>query len=81
MLSRFMRTRLDQVLEIKLGDLSKDEVIKGGEELPEFEKPKLWRAPYSPYSPGWWKAFYPKEKEEDTAQEAEPETTEETSDV
>ena len=55
-----MKTRLDQVMEIRLGDMPKEEVLKVGGKIPDFEKPKIWRAPYSPYSPGWWEAFYPK---------------------
>jgi hypothetical protein len=25
----------------------------------EFKKPEKWTAPYSMYTPGWWKLFYP----------------------
>jgi hypothetical protein len=30
-----------------------------GDELPDFKKPEKWTAPYSMYTPGWWKLFYP----------------------
>lgn len=56
---RFMRTRLDQVLEVKLGMVSKEEALKSAGELPSFEEPEIWRAPYARYAPGWWEAFYP----------------------
>eukprot|EP00210_Caulerpa_lentillifera_P003023 g2886.t1 len=59
---RFMRTRLDQVLEVKLGVISEEEALKSSGELPEFKEPEIWRAPYARYSPGWWKAFYPPKK-------------------
>ena len=71
-----MKTRLDQVLEIRLGRMPKSEALKPGNEIPDFEKPDVWRAPYAPYSPGWWKAFYykgesqdPEEQEQDAASE------------
>lgn len=68
---RFMRTRLDQVLEIKLGKLPKEEALNSSGDIPEFEKPKTWRAPYGPYSPGWWKAFYPKEESQESEDKSE----------
>ena len=65
-----MKTRLDQVMEIRLGDMLKEEVLRAGGEVPDFEEPKIWRAPYSPYSPGWWKAFYPKEPSDEGEENA-----------
>lgn len=64
-----MKTRLDQVLEIRLENVPREEVLKAGGEIPDFEKPEIWRAPYAPYSPGWWKAFYPKETQEEVSEE------------
>lgn len=55
----FMKLRLDRVLKVDLSALSKDEVMAAGEELPDFKKPEKWTAPYSMYTPGWWKLFYP----------------------
>jgi len=70
--TRYMKTRLDQVMEIRLGDLPRDEVLKSNGDLPELKKPDIWRAPYSPYSPGWWRAFYPNLEE---SKQQEDETT------
>ena len=55
----FMKLRLDRVMKIELAGLSKDEALAAGAPLPEFKVPAVWTAPYPPYSPGWWKAFYP----------------------
>jgi len=55
----FMKLRLDRVLKVDLSALSKDEVMSAGDELPDFKKPEKWTAPYSMYTPGWWKLFYP----------------------
>jgi hypothetical protein len=54
-----MKLRLDRVLKVDLSALSLDVVMAAGEELPEFKKPEKWTAPYSMYTPGWWKLFYP----------------------
>jgi hypothetical protein len=35
------------------------QVLAVGGEVPHFEKPAQWTAPYSPYTPGWWEVFYP----------------------
>lgn len=58
---RFMKVRLDRVLFVEV-EGSKDEVTKCGAAVPEFErldKQETWRAPYSPYAPGWWNVFMP----------------------
>lgn len=54
-----MKTRLDQVLEVNLGAVGKEEALKSAGDLPAFEEPEIWRAPYARYAPGWWEAFYP----------------------
>lgn len=55
----FMKLRLDRVLKVDLSALSEAEVMSAGDELPDFKKPEKWTAPYSMYTPGWWKLFYP----------------------
>jgi len=55
----FMKLRLDRVLKVDLSSLSEAEVMSAGDELPDFKKPEKWTAPYSMYTPGWWKLFYP----------------------
>lgn len=55
----FMKLRLDRVLECKLGAVSKEEVLEGNEEIPQFGDFSKWTAPYSPYQEGWWKPFLP----------------------
>jgi hypothetical protein len=52
----FMKLRLDRVLKLDLGNMSIDEATKSTAEIPEYgDKP--WKAPYTPYSKGWWKVF------------------------
>lgn len=55
----FMKLRLDQVLRFDLGAVASDEVLNVGGEVPEFEKPSKWTAPYPKYASGWWKPFIP----------------------
>lgn len=55
----FMKLRLDRVMRIDLEGLSQEEVLSAGEALPDFPKPSTWTAPYTAYTPGWWKVFYP----------------------
>jgi hypothetical protein len=57
-----MKVRLDRVLRIELKGLSDAEVLAMGEALPEFKKPAVWTAPYSPYAAKWWEVFYPSQK-------------------
>jgi hypothetical protein len=62
-----MKVRLDRVMKIKLAGMSKEEVLQAGEPVPDYaDRPSHWRAPYAnfdapyvPYTPGWWKNFYP----------------------
>lgn len=52
---------MDRVLFVEV-EGSKEEVTKCGAAVPEFErldKQDNWRAPYSPYAPGWWNVFMP----------------------
>uniref|UniRef100_A0A7S1SUA0 Uncharacterized protein n=1 Tax=Tetraselmis chuii TaxID=63592 RepID=A0A7S1SUA0_9CHLO len=61
----FMRLRLDRVLKADLKGMSDEEIFASAcnYELPPFERPlgsDKWTAPYSPYEPGWWEAFYNK---------------------
>ena len=58
---RFMKLRLDRVMKLELGDMTPETALDSAAPVPEF--PPLdrtkWTAPYSPYKPGWWKAFEP----------------------
>ena len=58
---RFMKLRLDRVMKLELGEMTPEKALDSGAPVPEF--PPLdrtkWTAPYSPYKPGWWKAFEP----------------------
>ena len=58
---RFMKLRLDRVMKLELGQMTPEQALAAGADYPEF--PPLdrakWTAPYSPYKPGWWKAFDP----------------------
>ena len=58
---RFMKLRLDRVLKVDLGSLSKADALASTGELPEYGKldKEGWTAPYLPYRPGWWKVFMP----------------------
>lgn len=58
-----MKVRLDQVLQLDLSDVPESEIKKSMGSIPEFKKPEKWTAPYSSYSYGWWKVFYPEEEE------------------
>lgn len=64
-LHRFMKLRLDRVLKADLSGMADQEIFNSAcnYELPPFQQPlgsKKWTAPYSPYEPGWWEAFYKK---------------------
>lgn len=52
----FMKLRLDRVLKLDVGPMTIDEATKSTAEVPEF-KSETWRAPYTPYSKGWWEVF------------------------
>jgi hypothetical protein len=62
-----MKVRLDRVMKLELTGLTKDEVLAAGGPVPDYaDRPAAWRAPfakydapYPPYTPGWWKRFYP----------------------
>lgn len=57
-----MKVRLDRVLRFDLGQMSDKEVLAMGGDVPDYKPPAKWTAPYAPYTPGWWKVFYPKKK-------------------
>lgn len=60
---RFMKLRLDRVLELTIPDLTPEEALKAGAPIPDFQpldKAEKWTAPYPPYAPGWWDTFVPK---------------------
>jgi hypothetical protein len=59
-LCSFMKLRLDRVLRIDLGQKPDSEVLAVGGKVPEFKTSPKWTAPYSPYTPGWWEVFMPK---------------------
>ena len=60
---KFMKLRLDRVLEVELGEMTPAEALASSGPPPDFapldRSPKAgeWTAPYSPYKPGWWAAF------------------------
>ena len=56
-----MKLRLDRVMKIDLKAMSQDEVLAMGADVPDFKKPEKWTAPYSMYTPGWWRVFYPQQ--------------------
>jgi hypothetical protein len=51
-----MKLRLDRVLKLDVGKMSLDEATKSTSAVPEFADQE-WRAPYTPYSKGWWEVF------------------------
>lgn len=55
----FMKLRLDRVIKIDLGPMDIDTATKSTQDIPTFKPLDSgdWRAPYSPYSPGWWNKF------------------------
>eukprot|EP00892_Ulva_mutabilis_P011994 jgi/Ulvmu1/9167/UM005_0265.1 len=58
---KFMKVRLDRVLFVEV-EGSLEEVTKCGAPVPAFDRldeQGVWRAPYSPYAPGWWNVFMP----------------------
>ncbi|KAK9813708.1 hypothetical protein WJX73_004235 [Symbiochloris irregularis] len=60
----FMKLRLDRVLRLELGEMTREEVTKSVGKVPEYgplDKSK-WTAPYSPYRPGWWEMFIVKDQ-------------------
>lgn len=60
---KFMKLRLDRVLEVELGEMTPVEALASAGPPPDFapldRSPKAgeWTAPYSPYKPGWWNVF------------------------
>ncbi|XP_071688932.1 protein YCF54, chloroplastic-like [Rutidosis leptorrhynchoides] len=56
---KFMKLRLDRVLEESFEADSLEEALACNPAKLEFEKPKNWVAPYPKYEYGWWKSFLP----------------------
>ena len=54
---RFMKLRLDRVLQIDVGPLTIDEATTSTAAVPEFKPLEKWTAPYPPYAYGWWDIF------------------------
>jgi Protein of unknown function (DUF2488) len=60
---KFMKLRLDRVLEVELGEMTPAEALASAGPPPDFapldRSPEVgtWTAPYSPYKPGWWNVF------------------------
>jgi hypothetical protein len=55
----FMKLRLDRVLQLHLGNMSKEDALKSKGQIPEFRPPTSGYAPYNRYSNGWWEPFLP----------------------
>eukprot|EP01018_Ginkgo_biloba_P000591 Gb_09920 [translate_table: standard] len=56
---RFMKLRLDRVLEGEYEAETLDEALASNPVELKFEKPETWTAPYPKYEYGWWKPFLP----------------------
>lgn len=55
----FMKLRLDRVLKLDLGEISKEDALKSAGALKDFKTPEKWTAPYGRYAYGWWEPFLP----------------------
>ncbi|XP_076956550.1 protein YCF54, chloroplastic-like [Bidens hawaiensis] len=56
---KFMKLRLDRVLQESFEAESVEEALASNPVDLEFEKPDKWVAPYPKYEFGWWEAFLP----------------------
>ncbi|XP_060216946.1 uncharacterized protein LOC132644371 [Lycium barbarum] len=56
---RFMKLRLDRVLQENYEADSVEEALACTSISLEFEKPEKWVAPYPKYESGWWTPFLP----------------------
>ncbi|KAI7734344.1 hypothetical protein M8C21_030413 [Ambrosia artemisiifolia] len=56
---KFMKLRLDRVLEESFEAESVEEALASNPVNLEFEKPEKWVAPYPKYEFGWWESFLP----------------------
>lgn len=59
MACRFMKLRLDRVLQESFEASSLEEALASNPVNLEFEKPDKWTAPYPKYEFGWWEPFLP----------------------
>ena len=56
---RFMKLRLDRVLQDSFETDTLEEALASSPIDIEFEKPEKWTAPYAKYEYGWWGPFLP----------------------
>nr|GEX23195.1 ycf54-like protein [Tanacetum cinerariifolium] len=56
---KFMKLRLDRVLQESFEADSLEEALASNPVNLEFEKPANWVAPYPKYEYGWWESFLP----------------------
>ncbi|GLJ38204.1 hypothetical protein SUGI_0777710 [Cryptomeria japonica] len=56
---KFMKLRLDRVLEGEIEAETAEEAFASNPAELQFEKPENWTAPYPKYEYGWWKRFLP----------------------
>lgn len=56
-LIRYMKLRLDRVLQESFEAESLEEALASNPVNLEFEKPEKWTAPYTKYEYGWWEPF------------------------
>ncbi|KAL0460382.1 UNVERIFIED_CONTAM: hypothetical protein Slati_0665400 [Sesamum latifolium] len=54
---RYMKLRLDRVLQESFEADSLEEALASNPVNLEFEKPEKWTAPYPKYEYGWWEPF------------------------
>lgn len=57
LIGRFMKLRLDRVLQESYEAESFEEALASNPTTLEFEKPDKWLAPYPKYEFGWWEPF------------------------
>ncbi|XP_073023151.1 protein YCF54, chloroplastic [Primulina eburnea] len=56
---KFMKLRLDRVLQDSFEAENLEEALASNPVNLEFEKPENWTAPYPRYEYGWWEPFLP----------------------
>lgn len=56
---KFMKLRLDRVLQDSFEADNVEEALASNPVNLEFEKPEIWTAPYPKYEYGWWEPFLP----------------------
>ncbi|KAK4408760.1 Ycf54-like protein [Sesamum angolense] len=56
---KYMKLRLDRVLQESFEADSLEEALASNPVNLEFEKPEKWTAPYPKYEYGWWEPFLP----------------------